>query len=162
MLSNINGCSQKLSVKEQVDSSSERGEKCKKTDPGKWRPSRFHAQMWHRVQAFINTYAWMYTCLCLATIKEHLNGKEKYRLARADGGFGELPGCSLSIRSGGLGARTGVPKRDVQTHKEGNQSGCAHGGAHVCHGQNTASSTTQQFIHSMSQSSTFKVTDVQK
>lgn len=104
----------------------------------------------------------MYTCLCLATIKEHLNGKEKYRLARADGGFGELPGCSLSIRSGGLGARTGVPKRDVQTHKEGNQSGCAHGGAHVCHGQNTASSTTQQFIHSMSQSSTFKVTDVQK
>lgn len=99
----------------------------------KWRPSRFHAQMGHRVQAFINTYAWMYACLCLATIKEHLNGKEKYRLTRADGGFGELPGCSLSIRSGGLGARTGVLKRDVQTHKkEGNQSGCAHGGACVC------------------------------
>lgn len=133
MLSNINGYSQKLSVKEQVDSSSERGNKCKKTDPGKWRLSRFHAQMWHIVQAFINTYAWMYPCLCLATIKEHLNGKEKYRLTRADGGFGELPGCSLSICSGGLGARTGVPKRDVQTHKkEGNQSGCAHGGACVC------------------------------
>lgn len=161
MLSNINGCSQKLSVKEQVDSSSERGGKWKKTDPGKWRPSWFHVQMWHRVQAFINTYAWMYTCL--ATIKEHLNGKEKYRLTRADGGFGELPGCSLSIRSGGLGARTRVPKRDVQTHKkEGNQSGCAHGGARVCHGQNAASSTTQQFIHSMSQSGTFEVTDVQK
>lgn len=74
----------------------------------------------------------MYGYLHLATIKDHLN-KERYRLRGRDGGLGELPGCSLSIHSGGLGARTGVPKRDVQTHKkEGNQSRCAHRGAHIC------------------------------
>lgn len=70
----------------------------------------------------------MYGYLHLANIKDHFN-KERYRLRGRDGGLGELPGCSLSIHSGGLGARTGAPKRDVQTHKkEGNQSRCAHGG----------------------------------
>lgn len=74
----------------------------------------------------------MYGYLHLATIKDHFN-KERYRLRGRDGGLGELPGCSLSIHSGGLGARTGVPKRDVQTHKkEGNHSRCAHGGARMC------------------------------
>lgn len=79
------------------------------------------------------------------------------------GGFGELPGCGLSIRPGGLGARW--PKRDVQTHKEGESNWMClwrHARVCVCNGPNTASSTTRQFTCGMSQSGAFKVTDGKK